>query len=220
MKILTTKIRQNNLAGAFYRVMSRFPEVQVVGMPTDMDIRSMECYEWFEQHSDADAFVNMAGVTDMCNIDDWTFERASSVVSVNLTGAINLTTAFVRGTWDNPNNKTIVHVGSLWSRKAATGGAAYSASKAGLAQYVISAGYELPNRYAVIGLHPANIADTGMSRQVQDNLQNRRGMSKQQVQEIYQDVITAEEVAEEIRVLLDAHWYDGENIYLGKGDKR
>lgn len=219
MKILTTKVRPNNLAGYFREYMK--DDHDIIPMPEHLDIRG-DIEHWFNQHRDADAFINMAGVTDMHSIEDWTYDRALKVISVNLAGAIHATAMFVRATRGQKKSlKHIIHVGSLWSRKCATGGAAYAASKAGLAHYVSCAGYELPKDYSVIGIHPPNIAGTGMTQQVKDNLKRVRGMSEETITEIYKDALEPEYVVKEIVLaLMHGRSLSGENIYLGCGDHR
>lgn len=186
------------------------------------DIRMIDRLEPFE-HS-TELMVNTVGITDAKPPGKWTYEATDRLISTNLTAAIALTSAFVRATAGSPGVKTIIHVGSLWSRKHATNGPVYCASKAGLAHYIACMGHELnlayPGEYTIVGIHPGNVQGTPLTKRVQHNLKTDRGMTKQDIDKLYDGTITAQEVAKQIYSLIGNRWLSGENIYLGGGDKR
>lgn len=218
-KMFLTKVRPGSVSDAIkhYFAMEGW-ETQIA--PDDWDIRARDA----GIDHDCTVLVNTAGVTDTGAPMDWDFEKASRVISVNLTGAIALTSEFIRMTQGTPAVKTIIHVGSLWSRKHSTNSPVYTASKAGLAHYVACMGYELnanyPGEYTIIGLHPGNIWGTPLTQRVQRSLVAERGFTTAQVEELYQNTITPLEIADLVDKLIGNRWLNGENIYLGNGDKR
>lgn len=175
-------------------------------------------------HKDSEVLVNTAGVTSTGKPHEYCFEEIQRVIDVNLTGAIAITSGFVEATKGNGKSKTIIHVGSLWSRKHATNSAIYTASKAGLAHYIACMGYELnlhyPDEFTIIGIHPGNVAGTPMSVAVQKNLIEERGMTASDVKSLYKNAITPNEIGKFVLSCLNNRWLNGENIYLGAGDKR
>jgi len=196
----------------------------VSSFPKHIDVRdlSQEVYELFS--GEEKVFVNCIGITDNAKPDQWTFERANKVVSTNLSAAISLTSEFVRKTQGTDGVKTIFHIGSLWSRKHATNGAVYTASKAGLAHYVSCVAYDLnlafPGEYVVIGVHPANVQGTPLTQEVQEALVYTRGFTPEQIEKLYDGCITPTEIGNEVASMIGSKWLSGENIYLGNNDKR
>lgn len=174
---------------------------------------------------DCSVLVNTAGITMSKEPRAWDWNTADKIISVNLTGAISLTSEFINETMYNGGGiKTIIHLGSIWSRKHATDGAVYCASKAGLAHYIACMGYDLklhhPDEYSIVGIHPGNVVGTPLTKRVQDSMKNDRGMSDKQVDSIYQECITPGEIADVVEKVLGDKWFNGENLYLGNGDKR
>lgn len=178
----------------------------------------------FKFPKDCQVMVNTAGVTDTAKPGEWDWEKANKVISVNLTGAAVLTSDFVKATAGTPWVKTIIHLGSLWSRKHATNSAIYCASKAGLAHYIACMGYDLnlhhPGEYTIIGLHPGNVQGTPMTKKVKSKLITERGFTMEQVEALYEGAITPADIADVVEKVLGNQWLNGENIYLPNGDKR
>jgi hypothetical protein len=83
-------------------------------------------------------------------------------------------------------------------------------------------GYDLnlnyPGKFNIVGVHPGNVVGTPMTLKVQANIQNNR--PDLNVEALYQGCITPKEVAEEVVNCIGRKWLNGENIYLGGGDKR
>jgi NAD(P)-dependent dehydrogenase (short-subunit alcohol dehydrogenase family) len=231
LRVLLTKPRESNLARYIGDILSN-AGCDVTYLKPNIDIREIDEHvvDMFGgDYDDFDVLINAAGVTDMHHVENWDYEKAHEIISVNLTGAIALNNAFVRAAQARGDDKQrwIIHIGSLYSRKCATGGAAYCASKAGLAHFIECAGYELGKRdnhpFSVIGIHPGNIIGTGMTEEIQERLADWRGYSSELIDEIYEDAVKPTKIAEMIQGILshyDPEFINGENIYLGQGDKR
>jgi NAD(P)-dependent dehydrogenase (short-subunit alcohol dehydrogenase family) len=193
-KIFLTKVRPGSISDAIKHYFSLEGwELQIA--PDDWDIRQNNTLI----DRDCTVMINTAGVTDTATPMDWNFERANQVIGVNLSGAISLTSEFIRATQGTKKLKTIVHIGSLWSRKHSTNSPVYTASKAGLAHYIACMGYELnlhyPGEYTIIGVHPGNVWGTPLTQRVQRSLREGRGFSPEQIEELYKGAITPLEIA-------------------------
>lgn len=166
--------------------------------------------------------VYAAGKSFTSHPFEWSHDAAAAINDVNLTAAEAFTSSFARCTVGNGESKTIVLIGSLWSRKHGTNNAVYCASKAGLAHFVTCIATDLnkaaPGQFTVVGVHPGNVAGTPMSRRVADSLRNR--MTPSQIEELYDNAITPDGVAEAVESIIGKHWLSGENIYLSGGEKR
>ena len=218
-KMFLTKVRPGSISDAFKHYFGLEGwELQIAH--DDWDITQESPYI----SRDCTVMVNTAGVTDSGGPEEWTYERAARLININLTGAIALTSEFIRATQGTPELKTIIHVGSLWSRKHSTGSPVYTASKAGLAHYVTCMGTELnlrfPGEYTIIGLHPGNVWGTPLTQRVQRSLREGRGFSPEQIEELYKGAITPLEIASIVDGMIGNRWLSGENLYLGAGDKR
>lgn len=218
-KIFLTKVRPGSISDAIKHYFSLEGwELQIA--PDDWDIRQNNTLI----DRDCTVMINTAGVTDTATPMDWNFERANQVIGVNLSGAISLTSEFIQATQGTKKLKTIIHIGSLWSRKHSTNSPVYTASKAGLAHYIACMGYELnlhyPGEYTIIGLHPGNVWGTPLTQRVQRSLREGRGFSPEQIEELYKGAITPLEIASIVDGMIGNRWLNGENIYLGSGDKR
>lgn len=218
-KAIVTKTRAGSISEG---VLERLGDsgYHVSSFPTDLDVTKTQ--DVFE--GDEKVFVNCIGKTDSAKPDEWEYDRVAELMSVNLISAIALTTEFVKKTQGTPGVKTIVHIGSLWSRKHSTNSAVYTASKAGLAHYVACIAKDLdihyPGEYVVVGVHPGNVQGTPLSQKVQRSLSEERGFSQEEVEELYEGTITPYELGDFILDLIGNKWVSGENIYLGKNDKR
>lgn len=217
-KAFVTKVRPGSISEAIKNKLEDLGFV-VITPDDNWDIR-----EGYPFPDDCQVMVNTAGVTDTAKPGEWGLDKANKVISVNLTGAAVLTSDFVRATAGTPGTKTIIHLGSLWSRKHATNGAVYCASKAGLAHYVSCMGYDLnlhhPGEYTIVGLHPGNVWGTPLTRRVQDKLLMERGFTMEQVANLYKGTIKPADIAEVAERVIGCEWFNGENIYLPNGDKR
>lgn len=217
----TTKVRPGSISEAVstrltqdgFHVNSLHPSVDITAQ-NDLDLVF---------YGDESVLVNTAGVTAAQGIDQWTMEDLHKIISVNLTGAMAMTSAFVRATAGNGRLKTIVHVGSLWARKTMTNGSPYAASKAGLAHYVTAAAWDLKQQYgeefSIVGVHPGNVSGTPMTEAVITSLE-RRGMPEADIRALYDGAITPRGVADVISGVVRKPWLSGENIFLGGGERR
>ncbi|MDI6840460.1 MAG: SDR family oxidoreductase [bacterium] len=213
-----TKVRPGSISDA---IKNKLLELgyEVIVPEENWDIR-----EGYPFPLDCKVLVNTAGVTDTAEADEWDWDKTDRIISTNLTGAIKLTSDFIRDTSRTEGTKTIIHLGSLWSRKHATNGAAYCASKAGLAHFVACIGYDAKlkfgDEFVVVGLHPGNVDGTPLTRRVKAQLRNERGFTLEQVEDLYRGTITPTEIADVVAKVLGCKWLNGENIYLANGDKR
>ncbi len=216
MKAFVTKVKPGSISEAIAQKLEKEGyEVEVA--PKDWDIR-------FDRLnlSEYDVLVNTAGITHSAPPHEWTLAQIRSLIDINLSGAIRLTTNYVFDRMEKSAESTIIHIGSLWSRKHATNGAPYCASKAGLAHYIACMGYDLDinygGKFTIVGVHPGNVVGTPMTQRVQANIQASR--PDVDIEAIYDGCITTQEVAEEVFRCIGRRWLNGENIYLGGGDKR
>jgi len=111
-KAFVTKVRPGSISEAIKNKLEELGFV-VITPDDNWDIR-----EGYPFPDDCQVMVNTAGVTDTAKPGEWGWEKANKVISVNLTGAAVLTSDFVKATAGTPWVKTIIHLGSLWSRKA------------------------------------------------------------------------------------------------------
>ena len=93
-----------------------------------------------------DVLINNAGInTKKRNLDDISDEDWDRVININLTGAFNAFRA-VRSQMKQQNDGVIINIASMAGKKAGTvGGAAYSASKFGMAALTQSINAEFRN---------------------------------------------------------------------------
>lgn len=222
-KAIVTKTRRGSISEG---IMEGFVGMglDVSSFPYHIDVRDID-QEGTELFSGEEkVFANCVGITDNAKPSEWTYERANQLLSTNLTAAIAMTSEFVRKTQGTPGVKTIFHVGSLWSRKHATNGAVYTASKAGLAHYVSCVAKDLdiayPGEYVVIGVHPGNVQGTPLTQEVQEALADNRGFSQEEIDNLYEGTITPLEIGNIVSDMVGNIWLSGENIYLGNNDKR
>lgn len=218
MKAFVTKIRPGSISEAIGDKLESIG-FEVITPDDDWDIR-----RGYKFPRDCKILVNTAGVTDTAEADEWSWEKADRIISTNLTGAIRLTSDFIRDTNGTIGAKTIVHIGSLWSRKHSTNGAAYCASKAGLAHFIACIGYDVKLKYedefVIVGIHPGNVKGTPMTKRIQTKLRIERNFTSEQLDDLYWEAITPEEIADVVEKVLGCKWFNGENIYLTNGDKR
>lgn len=94
-----------------------------------------------------DVLINNAGInTKARNLDDISDEDWDRVININLTGAFNAFRA-VREHMKNQNDGVVINIASMAGKKAGTvGGAAYSASKFGMAALTQSINAEFRDR--------------------------------------------------------------------------
>lgn len=219
IKAIVSKVRRGSISEG---VLERLGEIgySVSSFPADVDVRKDQ--DLFE--GDEKVFVNCVGITDNARPDEWTYDRTDELISTNLTAAIALTTEFVRKTQGTEGVKTIIHIGSLWSRKHSTNSAIYTASKAGLAHYIACIAKDLdiayPGEYVVIGVHPGNVKGTPLTKDVQESLAVNRGFTQEEIDKLYEGTITPYELGRVISGFIGNKWLSGENIYLGNNDKR
>lgn len=216
MKISLTKVKQGSISEAICTKL-RAAGHEVFIPHRGWDIRTCKV-----DLSEFDVLINTAGITHSAAPHEWTDHRIQDVISTNLSGAITLTSKYVHDRRGKQGENTIIHIGSLWSRKHATNGAVYCASKAGLAHYIACMGYDLnlnyPDEFTIVGIHPGNVIGTPMSKKVISTIKESR--PDMDTNALYAGCITPNEIADEVISCIGKKWLSGENIYLGGGDKR
>lgn len=220
LKVLISRIRKDSLSGKIAELLGDAADIELHGLTDDWDITELQTYP--DNLGDFDMIYNCSGITLNESVYQHNFINAQRVFDVNVLGAMNLTTEYAKQRNVKQLGGCIVHVGSTGSRKVFTNCSAYCASKAALAHYVQCAGYELrKSGIAVIGVHPGNINGTQMTKNVQLDLQQNRGMSSEQVDKIYSEAHDPYDVASFMVGLLGMPLLDitGENYYLGQGWK-
>jgi NAD(P)-dependent dehydrogenase (short-subunit alcohol dehydrogenase family) len=219
MNILLTRVREQSLSGKIAALIHS-PSNEFINaycLTDDWDINNLSTYPI--DLGTYDAVINTTGVTLTQSVLEHNPEEALNIFQTNIIGAMNLTTEYAKA---REKNGIIIHVGSVGSRKVFTNCSAYCASKAALAHYIQCAGYELKSKEIyVVGVHPGNMKDTKMTRNVTKDLMEQRHMSIEQIAEIYKDAHETENVAMFIINLLSMPFADitGENFYLGRGWK-
>lgn len=219
MRILITRLREESISGCLYnRLVDAGHKVSYLGH--DWDITDYSTYPI--NLGEYDVVFNCTGITLNQSVLQMTQTETQNVFNVNVVGAAMLTSSYANACKNLGLKGLIVHVGSVGSRKVFTNCSAYCASKAALAHYIQCAGYELKkDSISVVGIHPGNIKDTSMTRQVQYDLMSNRRMSPDQVGIIYKDAHDVNDVADFMLSILGMPWKDitGENFYLGQGWK-
>lgn len=110
-------------------------QIQIVTTDvTDRVSVQMLAQKTIETFGSIDILVNNAGInTKARNLDDISDEDWDRVIKINLTGAFNAFRA-VRSQMKKQNDGVVINIASMAGKKAGTvGGAAYSASKFGMA---------------------------------------------------------------------------------------
>jgi NAD(P)-dependent dehydrogenase (short-subunit alcohol dehydrogenase family) len=220
IKVLVTRVREESLSGKLVEMLKDVEMVECHALPDNWDITELSTYP--TNLGDFDIVYNCSGITLNEAVYQHNPINAQRVYNVNVIGAMNLTTEYAKQRSAKHLEGCIVHVGSTGSRKVFTNCSAYCSSKAALAHYVQCAGYELRSSgISVIGIHPGNIKDTQMTKNVQLDLQNNRGMSAEQVDKIYSEAHDPYEVASFLASMIGVPHKDvtGENFYLGQGWK-
>lgn len=219
MKILITRFREKGVGEYLYNELTK------QGHEVDVllgDINEPATYEGLDLTS-YDRVVNVAGVTLNQPVIQMEYEDSSKVISVNLLGAMMLTSEYAK---QRIEDGAIFHISSIGSRKVMTNCSVYSATKAGLSHYISCAGWELRNnKIAVVGFNPANILNTSLTLDVQKGMRENRGMSQEQIDAIYKDALDPEVLAKYmVRTITattpEVMMVSGESLFLTNSDHR
>lgn len=219
MKILITRFSNKGVGDYLYKeLVGQGHEVDVF----QGDINAPESYIGVDL-TEYDRVVNVAGVTLNEPVVQMDYDNSVKVLSVNLLGAMMLTSEYAK---QRVEDGAIFHVSSIGSRKVMTNCSVYSASKAGLSHYISCAGWELKgNNIAVVGFNPANILNTNLTLNVQKGLRENRGMSQEQIDAIYKDALDPEVLAKYMARTITATtpevmMVSGESLFLTNSDHR
>jgi NAD(P)-dependent dehydrogenase (short-subunit alcohol dehydrogenase family) len=219
MRILITRFRDGSL-GHYIREYLTFNNGAAFH-DIDMMDRNLEFAGSYDLGS-YDRIINVAGITLNQPVIEYDFDQSRRVFKTNVLDAALLTSMYAN---KRVVNGAIIHISSIGARKNMTNCSMYCASKAALDAYIRCAGYELKGNIAVIGFNPPNIAGTPMTERIKEDLKINRGMSQEQVDNIYKDAANPSTVASVIcrhvlSPMAGLHLMSGENIYMGKGDHR
>jgi short-subunit dehydrogenase len=215
-------VRSESLSGKIAELLNE-PDnetIDVDALPCTWDITNIDTYP--RNLCEYDAIINTSGITLNEQVLKHNMHNARRVFDVNVIGAMTLTSEYASQRIKIRKGGLVIHVGSTGSRKVFTNCSAYCASKAALAHYIQCAGYELKEHAIfVIGVHPGNMKDTSMTKQVQLDLKINRGMSQQKIDDIYKDAHNTFDVASFIINIFNMPLMDisGENFYLGQSWK-
>jgi NAD(P)-dependent dehydrogenase (short-subunit alcohol dehydrogenase family) len=173
-----------------------------------------------------DAMVVTLGHTRMVEFDQATEDDINEVIRGSLVLPLMAAKAYVQER--NSRGGAVVLVGSYAHDHALTNGAAYCASKAGLAAAVRELAWELTPLFFFHIVHPYHVPDTPMGARVVQALMEAKGMTREEA-EAYQrkDLrmphhLEPVEIAEVIGWLLSepaAKWTAGSGINLYGGSR-
>lgn len=186
------------------------------------------CGDYFRNHSNADTIVLCNGTTSMDWIEDQNLRNSKQVLEDILLGSINATSEFVRATINTTQTKYIVFIGSMAYRSVLNGSSVYCAAKAGLAQFMKCAAWELaPKGYRVFAVHPSNTYGTPMTEETIKGLMRYRNLNRQQAEAYWGACLPMDhwlspgEIAKEVSHLVsgDADYLSGSNIEMAGGQR-
>jgi NAD(P)-dependent dehydrogenase (short-subunit alcohol dehydrogenase family) len=192
-----------------------------------LDVR-MDCSEFFQANKNAEILVLCNGTTNMDWIEDLKREDEKRVLEDILLGSINATSEFVRATINSDVTKYIVFIGSMAYRSVLNGSSVYCAAKAGLAQFMKCAAWELaPKGYRVFAVHPSNTYGTPMTEETIKGLMRYRNLSRQDAEAYWGACLPMDhwlspgEIAVEVLHLVsgDADYLSGSNIEMAGGQR-
>lgn len=219
MKILITRFRKKGVGEYLYNeLVKQGHEVDIL----HGDINDPEIYNHVDLTS-YERVINVAGVTLNQPVTQMDYKDSNKVVSVNLMGAMMLTSEYAK---QRVEDGAIFHISSIGSRKVMTNCSVYSATKAGLSHYISCAAWELKgSKIAVVGFNPTNILDTSLTLNVQKGLRENRGMSQEQIDAIYKDALDPKVLAEYMVRTITAStpevmMVSGESLFLTNSDHR
>lgn len=132
-----------------------------------------------------DCLINCAAINRINYLEDVTEAEWDSVMDTNVKGAFLMTQACLPMLKESKG--VVVNVVSNASRMPMTSSAAYNASKGAMHILTLQLARELTKRHGitVFGISPNKMAGTGMSRDIEQQVQRVRGWTPEQA-EAYQ----------------------------------
>jgi len=122
------------LGSQLAELLSHKYEISAIGSK-DLDIRNKSACELFFENNQFDVVVNLAGANADGFIHKLTEEQVETLVSVNITGSINVVSACLKNMRKNKFGRIIL-ISSVLAEKTVMGTSIYSSCKAFLDKFV------------------------------------------------------------------------------------
>jgi len=186
----------------------RVHDIDVFGVSPTCDIRNeQDCRQAAKIISEVDILINNAGINHIDWMENITTDQWDDVMDTNAKGIFNMTKAFLPALLKSKG--TILNIISNASHVPMTNSIAYNASKGAAAIMTLQMARELgPKGITVFGISPNKIADTGMSKYIDEAVCDLRGWTPEQAQKYQMAALPAgeetpaESIAEFIAFLL------------------
>lgn len=164
------------------------------------------------EYGKVDILVNNAGISQIMPFTDITPQDWSRVISVNLTGAYNMTHAAVKS-MINRKSGSIVNISSVWGVYGGACESAYSAAKAGLIGLTKALARELGASGITVNCIAPGVIDSPM---------NRSHLTEQDLNELCEQTPlcrmgTPAEVAKAIRAIAENRFITGQTLGVDGG---
>ena len=132
---------------------------------TDEAMVAKACDRIVNELGSADILFNNAGITSPKTLADTTLDEWRRVLDVNLTGAFLCSRAFARPMIERKRGR-IVNMGSILSGRGMANRTAYSATKAGLANFGAAMAFELGPHGITVNTIGATVIVTDLNREL------------------------------------------------------
>jgi len=132
---------------------------------TDETMVAQACDRIVNELGSADILFNNAGITSPKTLADTSLEEWRSVLDVNLTGAFLCSRAFVKPMIERKRGR-IINMGSILSGRGMANRTAYSATKAGLANFGAAMAFELGPHGITVNTIGATVIVTDLNREL------------------------------------------------------
>lgn len=207
-------------------IAAAFDPAKVLVLSKNFDIRyDIESIDL----SAFDTLIMCHGVMRLDWLEDVSPAIVSDIVDINLTSSMKMVSSFVRSTINSvPIRRKIISIGSMAYKAVLNGSSAYCASKAGLAQFMKCAAWELaPKGYDVYSIHPSNTEDANMSRETIVNLARYRNISLDAAKAYWaannprNEFLSKQEISDLVQFLCSgkAAYLSGANLELAGGQR-
>lgn len=130
---------------------------------TDEGMVAKACERIVSELGSADILFNNAGITSPKTLADTTLAEWRSVLDVNLTGAFLCSRAFAKPMIERKRGR-IINMGSILSGRGMANRTAYSATKAGLANFGAAMAFELGPHGITVNTIGATVIVTDLNR--------------------------------------------------------
>ncbi len=172
----------NETAGAVTRTGRR--ALVVEADVTDEAMVAKACDRIVHELGSADILFNNAGITSPKTLADTSLDEWRRVLDVNLTGAFLCARAFAKPMVERKRGR-IINMGSILSGRGMANRTAYSATKAGLANFGAAMAFELGPHGITVNTIGATVIVTDLNRelirtqpQLYDKVRSRSAMGR------------------------------------------